>query len=267
MFLTRCPLCEHDNPERSKFCNACGVSLLRMGVCARCGGLNELTAGTCHQCAAVLREPASPAGAGAVAADTGELGRPPPAAAIDPDVFRAPPRPAAETGFAAPPHRSAHRHAGLNKFQRWLIAGSAFGAVIGAFGYVTHSQWTVIDVSGLLPETQVEPLVIGSGTDLGEGSVVNVDVALGAGSPAVLAATTRPLVTRRPAPLSEPEVEPPSPPKRTTETRARPSSRTAADSPANETAPVLPAPAHLGPCTAPVAALGLCTPEPSPTRE
>lgn len=136
MFVTRCPLCEHVNPEHSKFCNVCGVSLLRTGVCARCGALNEVTAPTCHQCAAVLLERGSqgPAEAAAKPADSATE-----------------PNPAPEPDVASHSHRSPHRRTGLSTLQRALIAGTALGAVVGAFGYFTYTQSRVVDVSGLLP--------------------------------------------------------------------------------------------------------------------
>jgi hypothetical protein len=275
MFLTRCPLCEHTNPELSRFCNVCGVSLLRMGVCGRCGALNELGAAACHQCAAILLEPASGAPAGAIAAPPDELGEGQPAA--KPEAPRGQflggrPCPAAEPDLAAPAYRSTHRHARLTLFQRWLIAGSAFGAVIGAMGYFTYSQWSVIDVSGLLPASRAESLSFDSRSDVG-GRILKVDVAVTGRPPPALPTSARPLVTAPPAPSPKLAVDAPSPPKHTSEDRARSGSRRPDPSPDTPTratdaaAQVTHAPARLGPCTAAVAALGLCTPEPVETRE
>jgi ribosomal protein L40E len=187
MFVTQCPLCEHVNPERSKFCNVCGVSLLRVGVCARCGALNELGAAACHQCAAVLVERgrrstddalAAEAAAGSQAATASR-----PAAEAESQPAAEPQsQPAAEPDFVAQQQRSPRRHRRLSTVQRALIAGTALSAVAGAFGYFTYSQSSVVDVSGLLPAAAEDVRVVG-GLSNPRAALLNADVVVTADDP------------------------------------------------------------------------------------
>ncbi|HEX2011071.1 MAG TPA: zinc ribbon domain-containing protein, partial [Roseateles sp.] len=49
--LTQCPYCDHNSPEGSKFCNACGAAL-HLVPCPHCGALNDISkmdaCGSCH---------------------------------------------------------------------------------------------------------------------------------------------------------------------------------------------------------------------------
>ena len=54
-----CPSCGADNPEGAKFCNECGVSLLR--VCSACGTTNAPGAKFCSECGGTLPLAAAPA--------------------------------------------------------------------------------------------------------------------------------------------------------------------------------------------------------------
>ena len=55
-----CNFCTHDNPEGSRFCNACG-SPLNLTQCSSCEAINSVSAEECFQCGAPLSQ------------DTGEL--------------------------------------------------------------------------------------------------------------------------------------------------------------------------------------------------
>lgn len=56
----RCPNCDHDGPDRSQFCESCGVLL--SVTCRGCGGDNRPNARFCTHCGAYLAaEPLSPA--------------------------------------------------------------------------------------------------------------------------------------------------------------------------------------------------------------
>ncbi len=53
MPLTRCPYCEHGNPEDSKFCGACGGALnlpAHLAPCPRCGAVSPVKATVCYWC-------------------------------------------------------------------------------------------------------------------------------------------------------------------------------------------------------------------------
>jgi hypothetical protein len=52
----RCPSCGFENPERLKFCNACGTPLLML--CAQCRFANQPEAKFCGECGAALLPPA-----------------------------------------------------------------------------------------------------------------------------------------------------------------------------------------------------------------
>jgi len=277
MFLTRCSLCEHDNPEHSKFCNGCGASLLRMGVCARCGALNEVTAAACHRCDAVLLESAAAQDTHAPTEPNADLealrrqlfgGEQASGRAAPNPLPPEPPEPhAAESGLHSPPHRSTRRHR-LSVLQRVLIASSAVGAVFGSLGYFTYSQLTVTNVAGLLPATQVETRA----ADGPGGRIVTVRAAV-PGVPATLRSGTATWATDEAAPPStqEPVATPSAAvtgePRAQTDHRAVGGKRAANANGVRQSVQTLPAPAHVGPCTAAIAALGLCTPETTPAKE
>src|SRR4029453_14948475 len=48
----RCPSCEHENDLGAKFCEACGVKLVR--VCPSCGQQAKPTARFCPECGTLL---------------------------------------------------------------------------------------------------------------------------------------------------------------------------------------------------------------------
>lgn len=80
----QCPACQNDNPEASRFCNACGASLER--ECAACGGTNPPGSRFCNGCGGELtdaqrsspaaRGSASPASAAAEADRVDERSQP-----------------------------------------------------------------------------------------------------------------------------------------------------------------------------------------------
>jgi hypothetical protein len=49
MSTLACRFCDHRNPDRSQFCNACG-SPLSLKPCAQCQAVNNADATTCYQC-------------------------------------------------------------------------------------------------------------------------------------------------------------------------------------------------------------------------
>ena len=51
----KCPKCQFDNPEGSKFCNECGNKLEL--VCPECGKVNPLGSKFCNECGHDLRKP------------------------------------------------------------------------------------------------------------------------------------------------------------------------------------------------------------------
>jgi len=53
MFLSECPICEHENPAASRFCNACGAPL-HLGPCPHCEAMNDLADTHCYKCGDVL---------------------------------------------------------------------------------------------------------------------------------------------------------------------------------------------------------------------
>jgi ribosomal protein L40E len=54
----KCPECEHQNPERAKFCNNCGQKL--NGICFQCGTQNAEEANFCSECGHKLLTTAIP---------------------------------------------------------------------------------------------------------------------------------------------------------------------------------------------------------------
>jgi hypothetical protein len=45
-----CPRCQHENPDGSRFCGACGSSLIRDVTCSRCGHANPAGQEFCNGC-------------------------------------------------------------------------------------------------------------------------------------------------------------------------------------------------------------------------
>src|SRR5215470_7453612 len=56
-----CPRCQHENPSGSRFCGACGSSLIRDVTCARCGHANPAGQEFCNGCGQGLAGVAAPA--------------------------------------------------------------------------------------------------------------------------------------------------------------------------------------------------------------
>jgi hypothetical protein len=55
----QCPSCQHENPERARFCNDCGAALEVR--CESCGQVNPAGSRFCNRCGAALVAPSSPA--------------------------------------------------------------------------------------------------------------------------------------------------------------------------------------------------------------
>jgi hypothetical protein len=54
-----CPRCQHENPDGSRFCGACGSSLVRGVTCSRCGHENAAGQEFCNGCGHGLAEKAA----------------------------------------------------------------------------------------------------------------------------------------------------------------------------------------------------------------
>jgi hypothetical protein len=55
-----CPRCQHENPRASRFCGACGSSLMQSVMCSRCGHANPAGQAFCNGCGQGLGEAAAP---------------------------------------------------------------------------------------------------------------------------------------------------------------------------------------------------------------
>jgi hypothetical protein len=53
----KCPKCQFENPENSKFCGECGSSLVREVICPNCGSKPPLGFKFCNNCGQNLRKP------------------------------------------------------------------------------------------------------------------------------------------------------------------------------------------------------------------
>jgi hypothetical protein len=260
MFSAQCPVCSHVNPEDSKFCNACGVPLARMGVCSQCGALNELSQLTCHQCDVPLRGSLFPR--------------------AERQARLPPPEPETEPEFSADesdrqPALVTRHHAQFTAGQRWVIAGTAVAVVLAASAYLAYVQLSVTNMAGLLPVARSEARIVG---EAAQGSAAVV-------APASVEPPATPGPTAKPAlPAAAIEVPPlakgapaaaiaePRPaPKRSTAGTGTPSGATQAAQPPAPPTPERPGnaslPPRVGPCTAAVAALGLCNVESTPAKE
>lgn len=198
MFLTRCSLCGHDNPEHSRFCNGCGASLPQV--------------------------------------------EPPPLASVPPQL----PAAAESKPDLAAPHpaaRPVRPHPGrLNPVHRWLIACSPVATVLAGLAYFTYNQLTVTDVAGLLPAT----LPTETSARVEPGGIVPANAVMPRTPPAPEPVAAPPLAA---------VIDEPRPPREHGAT-----TRKTTPAGAKSDRPAEPTPIDLGPCTASVAALGLCTP-------
>ena len=262
--ITQCPYCDHVSPPGSKFCGECGAALHLM-PCPHCGAVNDITVNTaCYRCHGELRKVA-PAALTTVAAPT------PAATQIEP----ASPQPDAIIELIAGPPARHRPHA--------LVVGIVLVAFIAA-AYFAYRQRSTLDVREparveMPPASRaadkVDKIFDGkTDTNAISGTIVKTPAE---GAPAVTpsAATTAPAQKNNPAngatapPVeliaSKPGVEQgresvvPSktPPAASRSNAAKAGTRADANTGLEKRAPA------IGPCTEAVAALGLCTPDPS----
>ena len=268
--IRQCPYCDHVSPADSKFCNACGAAL-HLVPCPHCGAVNDIaTTSACYRCHGELRENVTPLPTAPAPVSTADASAPP----AEPERS-----PAETTNYKiSPPSARQRPHA--------LIVGIVLIAFAAA-SYYAFRQRTALDVR--------EPELAGV---KGRAGPADTNANAGAGivtkAPAdatPVATVTAPItagaatVTAAPAELSA--LKPDAQPSREA-TAARPP-RTGKSASSRETAgpPAAPAidaaesirarfeankgleknPPNIGPCTDAVAALGLCTPEPTPRRQ
>ena len=264
--ITQCPYCDHVSPPGSKFCGECGAAL-HLLPCPHCGAVNDITQKTaCYRCHGELRE-----GAGA-ALNTLPA---PTSSATQIESDSRPPNVARDVigeVIAEPP---------VGQRPHWLVVGIVLMAFVAA-GYFAYRQRSLLDV----PEparvaappasaaTKTDNSADGkSDTNATRGAIVKMplestpDVSPAATAPSkkggAANGTTAPaveLIPTKPDAESRREsatlLKPPTP--------ATPRSNAAKAGTRAETGTGLEKRApSLGPCTEAVAALGLCSPDPS----
>ena len=266
--IRQCPYCDHVSPADSKFCNACGAAL-HLVPCPHCGAVNDITTtSACYRCHGELRESVAaltPAPAPVSVADA-------PAPPAEPELSPA------ETANdkISPPSARQRPHA--------LIVGIVLIAFAAA-SYYAFRQRTALDVRE--PELagakgRAVPADTNANTGAGIITKAPADAMPAATAPIAAGAAT---VIAAPVELNalKPDAAPSreATPARTARTGKSASSRETAGPPA---APAIDAvesvrprfemnrgleknPPNIGPCTDAVAALGLCTPEPTPRRQ
>lgn len=128
--ITQCPYCDHVSPPGSKFCGECGAAL-HLLPCPHCGAVNDITVKTaCYRCHGELRE-------GAAAA----LNTLPAPASSEKQIAPAsrPPNVARDVVgemIAEPPARQR---------PHWLVVGIVLIAFVAA-GYFAYRQRSVLEV-------------------------------------------------------------------------------------------------------------------------
>ncbi len=256
--ITQCPYCDHVSPPGSKFCGECGAALHLM-PCPHCGAVNDVTVATaCYRCHKELHDKSSAAPVTSMVATPVADDAP---AENMPYVIVEPP---------------ARQRPPVLVFAIVLLA-------FAAASYYAYRQRNALDNREAAPPTTstapaAVPVDVGTtaGTNAGTGTIIK-SAAEPAPKPApVEAKTSRPdaeparepvAATRSGAvrstvareAIEPPAAMPPAPtPASTTDiTRAR----IEASKGLEKQAP------YAGPCTDAVAALGLCTPEPTPRRQ
>jgi hypothetical protein len=125
MSFTRCPFCEHANPEAGKFCSECGGAL-HLAPCPKCGAVNQVTASVCYQCRSQLR--------GHGTADA-------PAPPLSADAFAEPLR----NTFVSESLPVVVVPKPLLRRRSQAIVGTVVVVVIAALGYNAYRQRSVMD--------------------------------------------------------------------------------------------------------------------------
>jgi len=232
---TQCPYCDHVSPAESKFCNDCGAALHLM-PCPHCGAVNDITVSTaCYRCHGELRE-SVPAAL-------------PAPATTAPASPKSSPAKVAPYIIAEPPARQ-RPHA--------LIVGIILLA-FGAASYYAYRQRSALDVRERTG-TEVKDRSTPADTNANAGTIIKApaDAALSP-APTPFAAPVE-LKTARPDPAPS------------LDTAGSPAAAAIvapdiARARIDASKGLEKQPPYIGPCTDAVAALGLCTPEPTPRRE
>ena len=262
---TTCPYCAHVSPAGSKFCGECGAALHLM-PCPHCGAVNDITVATaCYRCHRELHDKLSVA--------------PPAPAAVAPAVTKAAPEEESPYVMIEPPARQR---------PHTLVVAIVLTAFAAA-SYYAYRQRSVLVTREPVPATTeiksrdapvesntnagtifkapADPLPASSvsivekaekGAGSGSPATAPVDVkAAGqdAETPREVSAAPRPGTARTGAPREVIE----QPPASVTPDLAR--ARLNASKGLEKQTP------NIGPCTDAIAALGLCTPEPTPRRQ
>ena len=270
--IAPCPYCEHVSPAESKFCNECGAAL-HLVPCPHCGAVNDITVTTaCYRCHGELRANVSTA-----------LPAPAAAAPAAPESVKAEKSPYVISG---PPARQ-RLHA--------LVVGFVLIAFAAA-SYYAYRQRSALDVREPgQAEVKDRATPADSNANTGAGTIIKAPAdAVPNPAPAAPIATAAPVEAKPHKLTAEPSREAttaPDPIATTATTAPTASVRSrAGKSAAGREATESPAVAviatpentrarvdaskglekqqpNIGPCTDAVAALGLCTPEPTPRRQ
>jgi len=231
---TQCPYCDHVSPAGSKFCGECGAAL-HLVPCPHCGAVNDITVATvCYRCHR-------------------EFGEKDAAAQIEPT---APTSPEPETSpyVVEPPSRQR---------PHTLVVGIVLIAFAAA-GYYAYRQRSALNVREPAPApAEVKAPGASADTNATAGTIVRAP----ADAVPASAASVEPARTAAPVELKPARPEP-SPPREVAESppaaivtpeivRARIDASKGLEK----------SPPYVGPCTDAVAALGLCTREPTPRSQ
>lgn len=262
--ITLCPYCDHVSPAGSKFCGACGAALHLM-PCPHCGAVNDITVTTvCYRCHGDLQENA-----------TVVLPSPAPAEPVEPETTQA----EATPYVMAEPAARQRPHA--------LVVGIVLMAFAAA-SYYAYRQRTAMNARESAPTEAKSPGAADTGANTGTGTIIKAPpIAVGKPQPAPAvpadAKGTKPDAepTRETTVSSAPVAIAPATAAMRSNADRSGTGRETADSP-TASANVAPDIArarldaskglekqtpNIGPCTDAVAALGLCTPEPTPRRQ
>lgn len=235
MYLSQCQYCSHGNPLDAKFCSECGAPL-HLIHCPQCGAVNQITSIACYQCHGALP-----------GKRTGELIIP----AVEEEPAAAAPAPSPRRGTSA--LLIAVLGAAAIALPAYLIYRGVIGAQAplavdkpvsaGPVVRATPQSSGTLDPKAATPQEKAPsaPPVASNATS----PPASAGAAAQAPSAPAVAAAARPEPPAQAKPASRPVPR-----------------RQAAAAPSGATAPRdgKPAPNSTSPCTAAVAALGLCTP-------
>ena len=156
MSFTRCPFCEHANPEAGKFCSECGGAL-HLAPCQKCGAVNQVSSSVCYQCRSPLQ------GRGVAA----------PAPSLPADLSDLLPDSLSGTFVSKSLPVAVVRESSPRRYSR-VIIGTVVAVAIAALGYNVYRQRSLVD--------EPPPQVAGSeATDRAAAAgVVRRDAAVGA---------------------------------------------------------------------------------------